>query len=48
LAALVVWPVHTNRPFPEFFAKAAKKPKMVSSVRSIVSSPSRHETKPAH
>jgi hypothetical protein len=38
LAALVVWSVNTNGPFPEFFAKAPKSPKMVSSNRHIVSS----------
>ena len=38
LAALVVWSLHTNGPFPEFFAKSAKGPKMVSSPRPIVSS----------
>lgn len=40
LVAFVVWPVNTNRPFPEFFAKVCKKPKMVSFGRYFVSSPS--------
>src|SRR6201994_1966049 len=38
LAARVVWSLHTNGPFPEFFAKTPKSPKMVSSHRPFVSS----------
>jgi hypothetical protein len=38
LVAPVVWCLDTNARFPEFFAKAPKSPKMVSSHRHIVSS----------
>jgi hypothetical protein len=37
--ALVIWPLDTNRAFPEFFAAVGQWPKMVSSGCLFVSSP---------
>jgi hypothetical protein len=48
LAALVVCCVNTNRLFPEFFAKACEKPKMVSSGCHFVSSACLERNNRAH
>src|ERR1700742_1776615 len=47
LAALVVWSLHTNGPFPEFFAKAPRARKWFLRTAILFRRVGREETKPA-